>query len=238
MPLPRLAVLLAFAVLACDGAAREGDAAVPGNTPAAATAANAGADADTVSLDPLLARADSSRIAGAETAGVWMLEISDYQCPYCKSWHDETYPAILRDYVQTGKVRIAYVNFPLPMHQHARITAEAAMCAGAQQQYWRYHDGLFATQARWAAMPNPRPLLDSLARASQIDVAAFGRCLDGGTMRPVVDADVARMEAAGIRSTPTFLIGDQRIEGAAPLADFRKVLDAAVAAARPSAPAP
>src|SRR5690606_41553060 len=117
-----------------------GGESVPAARPAASATA-AGAPPS----DPRVARADSARIRGSESAPVWLIEVSDYQCPFCKSWHDDVFPAIIRDYVVTGSVRLAYVHFPLGMHPNAPIAAEAAMCAGAQgpEKYWQYHDLVF-----------------------------------------------------------------------------------------------
>lgn len=201
------------------------------SVPAARPAASA-ADAGTPPRDPRVARADSARIRGSADAPVWLIEVSDYQCPFCKSWHDDVFPTIVRDYVETGKVRLAYVNFPLSIHPNAPIAAEATMCAGAQgpEKYWQYHDLVFESQARWAPMAPARPVFDSLATQAGLDGAAFGSCLDEHLMLPLVEADLSRMKAAGVGPTPTFFIGDTKIEGAQPLAVFRQALDAALAA--------
>ena len=120
--------LAALALAACrsDGAASADSSAAPaaGAPPATAAAAPA--------LDPRAVRADSARIQGSPAATVWMLEVSDFECPFCKTWHDAVYPTIVRDYVETGRVRLAYVHYPLQNHRNARIAAEASMCAGAQ----------------------------------------------------------------------------------------------------------
>ena len=74
--------------------------------------------------DSVSARADRARIRGAETATVWLVEISDFQCPFCKQWHDETFAKIDQEYVKTGKVRMAYLNFPLTrIHKNAQVAA-------------------------------------------------------------------------------------------------------------------
>lgn len=212
----------ALALLACNS----GESA-PANPPAATVAAGASADS---TLDPAVARADSSRIQGSATAPVWVLEVSDYQCPYCKQWHDETYSQLVREYVDAGKIRLAYVNFPLSMHPHAEIAAEAAMCAGSQGKYWPYHDALFTSQERWAPLADARPVLDSLATAVGLDSAAFAACLTNHAMRDLVQADMARMEQAGVRATPTFFVGSTKLEGAQPIEAFRQAIDAALAA--------
>jgi protein-disulfide isomerase len=232
MPLLRvLRPLAALAVLACNS----GEGAPADAAPPSATLAAAAATADST-MDPAVARADSSRIQGSATAPIWVLEVSDYQCPYCKQWHDRTYQQLVREYVATGKVRLAYVNLPLSMHQHAQLAAEASMCAGSLGQYWPYHDALFATQERWEGLPDARPVFDSLATAVGVDPAAFGACLTNHEMRDLVAADAARMTQAGVQATPTFFIGNTKLEGAQPIEAFRQAIDAALAAAPAGTP--
>src|SRR3954468_18867929 len=114
--------------------------------------------------DSNITRADLARIQGSPSAPLWVIEVSDFQCPYCKQWHDQTYNAFIDQYVKTGKVRLAYVNFPLGIHAHAFPAAEAAMCAGVQNKFWPMHDSLFASQGRWESGADPKATFDSLAR--------------------------------------------------------------------------
>jgi len=200
----------------------------------ASPAGGATTGAVTPDVDALLARADAGRIQGDSAAPVWVVEISDFQCPFCKRWHDETYPAIKRDYIDAGIVRMAYVNLPLSMHPHAVPAAEAALCASAQGRFWEVHDAIFATQARWTPMPDARALFDSLALASGIDRAAYRSCMDSDVMLRVINGDVARAASANVRPTPTFFVGNERIEGAAPLEVFRRAIERARAAQRPT----
>src|SRR5579862_8106109 len=135
------------------------------------------ADAPKASLDTAsIGRADRARIQGSSSAPVWLVMSSDFQCPYCRMFHDDAYKRILSDYVATGKVRIAYWNQPSPMHVHAVVAAEAAMCAALQDKFWPMHDGLFATQDHWAGMPEPRPVFDSLANALHLQMDQWRSC--------------------------------------------------------------
>ena len=236
MPLARrVAPLLALlAVAACDrGDGAAGAPAAAGDTGAvaAATPVAAGEAGDAAPLDPRAVRADTARIAGDTTATLWIIEASDYQCPFCRRFHEETFPAIEAEYVRTGKVRFAYVHMPLPMHANAAPAAEAAMCAAAQGKFWGFHDGIFDAQQELTAAADPRPLFDRIAGAQGVDGAAFARCLDDDVMQPVVMGDFERMRQAGVNSTPTFFVGNTKIEGAQPIAVFRRVIDSALAAA-------
>ena len=180
--------------------------------------------------DPIVQAADRGRVDGDSSAKTWVIIASDFQCPYCKQWHDETYKPFIDQYVRSGKVKVAYINFPIEsIHRNAVVTAEAAMCAAAQNKFWQYHTGLFNTQAQWAPMPDPRPVLDSIAKTVGVDVAEWGKCVDSKRMLPLINADRDRAAAAGVGSTPSFLIGDQVLAGAQPLDDMRPAIEAAIA---------
>ena len=208
-----------------------------------AACAEKAADADTprsaapaaAAADTLAARADAARIQGSPTAPIWVIEVSDFQCPFCKTWHDSTYNALRREFVTPGTIRLAYVNYPLPNHQNAQPAAEAAMCAGTQGKFWEMHDGLFDTQERWAPMPNAAAVFDSVARAAGVDVTAMRACIAQGAMRALIQADAERAQESGVEATPSFIIGgDVMIRGAQPIAAFRRAI-AQKLAARPAA---
>ena len=179
----------------------------------------------------LLAKADRGRIRGDSSAKVWLVIVSDFQCPYCRQWHDDVFATVVRDYVDTKKLRIAYVNLPLQSHANAIPSAQAAMCASVQGRFWEMHDALFRTQARWAGMATPQPLFDSLATSVGVEAAPFRSCIESKATEPMIAADARRVSDAGVQATPTFFIGDERIEGAIPLAELRAAVDRALAKA-------
>ena len=181
-------------------------------------------------------KADLARIQGNPNAPLWVIEVSDFQCPFCKQWHDQTYPQLRDEYVRTGKVRLAYVNFPLAQHIHAWPAAESAMCAGAQGKFWEMHDALFASQNNWEALPSPAAYFDSLARKTGVDVARWRQCVQSGKMKPWIQADHDRAQAAGASSTPTFMIGDHMLVGATPFAQLRAAIDSAIAKNKKTTP--
>ena len=180
-----------------------------------------------------LARADSARIKGNTAASLWIVEISDFQCPYCRQWHDSTYGPLMRAYVETGKARFAYLNLPLPNHANAVPAAEAAMCAGLQGRFWEMHDALFENQSRWSASSNPWPVFEELAGAHTIDASALRACADSDVVLPLVQADASRAMNAGVQSTPTFLVGPVLLEGAYPFDAMKQVVDSLLAAREP-----
>ena len=223
-----LAALLAAPLAACSRSetpsaqARQvttssGDVALP-------TTGLAGFD-DSVSM-----RADRARIRGAASAAVWLVEISDFQCPFCKQWHDETFAKIDQEYVKTGKIRMAYLNFPLTrIHKNAQVAAEAAMCAGVQGKFWELHSSLFQTQPRWAEAKAPLIVFDSLARAAGVELKAWDACMTSHATAKLIDADRDRSMKAGVESTPPFFVGDRALAGAYPVDTFRVAIDQALA---------
>jgi protein-disulfide isomerase len=180
--------------------------------------------------DSVSAFADRARIRGAETAKVWLVEVSDFQCPFCKQWHDETFAKIDQEYVKTGKVRLAYLNFPLTrIHKNAQAAAEAAMCAGVQGKFWELHESLFQTQRSWADLKSPLAVFDSLARAAKVDPKGWNSCMTTHATAKLIQADRDRSTQAGVESTPTFFIGDRALAGAYPVDTFRVAIDQAIA---------
>jgi protein-disulfide isomerase len=181
--------------------------------------------------DSIAQRADRGRIQGSERASLWIVEASDFQCPYCKIWHDSTYAPLVRDYVANGKVRLAYINYPLGQHQNAMPAAEAAMCASAQNKFWPMHDALFTSQPQWETLPGAVPAFDSMAARLGVDMPAWRSCMSLHQTRGLIEADRERGQSAGVKSTPTFFVGDQLVEGAEPYSHFRQVIEAQFAKA-------
>ena len=212
--------------LAVGCAASEGstDEVATADTPAASTPASP--TPPPTGNDSLIAIADRSRILGDSAATVWVVIVSDFQCPYCKVWHDETFPGLKREFVDRGLIRLAYLNLPLPQHQHARRTAEMAFCAGLQGRFWEFHDAVFDTQAQWSPLPAGTTFFDSVAATAKLNGQQLRACMDAGMMRGQVEADYQRSVAARVRSTPTFFVGQSmRLEGAVPLDAFRDSLN-------------
>jgi protein-disulfide isomerase len=179
---------------------------------------------------PLGASAQADRVAartrGRPDAPVVMYEMSDFQCPYCRDFALETMPSLEREYMRSGKVRFTFINLPLTgVHRHAVAAAEVAMCAARQGRFWPVHDRLFQRQPQWAEQQDPSPYLLALAESAGVDHARLADCVTRRATRPAIEADAAAAGRSGARSTPTFYIEGWLIEGAAPLAVFREVLD-------------
>lgn len=230
---PSATLLLGAALLLSAGCARTEAVPAAGATASSAgavSATNASAAGMSGLTDSVSAAADRGRIRGSANAPVWFIEVSDFQCPYCKQWHDASFAAIDSEYVKTGKVRMAYLNFPLSsIHPNARAAAEAAMCASVQDKFWQMHESLFSTQPRWEDQANPVPTFDSLAVAAGVNPKAWRDCMTTHATAKLIDADRDRSASAGVHSTPTFFVGDRKLEGAYPTDSFRVAIDSALA---------
>ena len=234
---PLLVATVIFGALALGACASKEAKPTPAATAGAGATVASGGDVSTRGGmtpglgDSVSVRADLGRIRGAEKAGVWLVEVSDFQCPYCKRWHDDTYATLDREYVQTGKVHIAYINYPLSsIHANARAAAETAMCASAQGKFWPVHDGLFGTQEQWARLKDPMPVFDSLATAAAVDQAGWRSCMSTHATAALIDADIDRWSRAGVKSTPSFFVANRGLVGAYPADSFRVIIDSALAA--------
>ena len=195
------------------------------NPPVAAAAATAPVTSGTIPNDSISTLADRGRIQGNSQATLWIIEASDFQCPYCKTWHDSTYGQVVRDYVNTGKVRLAYLNFPLSQHRNAMPAAEAAMCASVQDKFWPMHDALFTAQPQWEGLPNPMPAFEAMAARVGVAMPSWRECVAKHLTRPMIEADYARSRTAGVKSTPAFFVGDQLVAGVESYAFFRQVIE-------------
>ena len=172
-----------------------------------------------------------SRTKGSATAPVTVYEMSDFQCPYCRQFARETFPTLERTYINSGKVRWVFINLPLTdIHEHASAAAQLALCAAKQKGFWRIHDLLFLHQETWAPLKEAGPFFLSLADSANISKPALLTCLESPETLQAVMADAEGAARSGASSTPTFYIEGGLVEGAQPLAVFRKVLDSVYAA--------
>jgi protein-disulfide isomerase len=174
-------------------------------------------------------------VMGREDAPVTIIEFTDLQCPYCARHAARTFPLLKRDYVDTGKLRYASRDLPLPFHSFALPAAVASRCAGEQGRFWEYRDALFAAQGTLGTEPYGR-----IAGELGLDVARLEACRSDGRQEAAVRADLALAAQYGIRSTPTFVIGrvvdgefqGEVVSGAQPYEFFEAKLDALLAAPR------
>jgi protein-disulfide isomerase len=241
-------VMLALAMgLACSGqAARKAPAAKGGNSPLT----KAQGDAILEELrqirkmlelerplpqqpDPTPARIEvklssSERSLGDPKAPITMVEFTDYQCPFCKQFHEKVFPALKTEFIDTGKLRFVTRDLPLDFHPYARGSAEGARCAAEQNKFWAMRERIFAQSPKIAEAD----LIDA-ARDLGLNQELFRSCLS--SHKHEVDVRLGLAEAASLKisGTPSFVVGlskgdrveGQFIEGTMPFADLKQLVE-------------
>jgi protein-disulfide isomerase len=168
----------------------------------------------------------ATRSKGSPTAPITVYEMSDFQCPYCRSFALETFRALEQEYISPGKVRWVFVNFPLTsLHANAVAAAGTALCAARQGAFWPVHDLLYAHQDTWAPLKEPGPFLLSLADSTGISKPKLLECVKSPATVAEIRYEAEGAERAGATSTPSFYIEGGLLSGALPLPTFRHVLD-------------
>ena len=161
---------------------------------------------------------DNFYALGPADAPITIVEFSDYECPFCRRWHAEVYKPLLAAY--PGKIRLVYRNLPLTsIHPDALAAAEAAMCAGEQDVYWKYHDRLFSSESLGNST------LIQYAQDLGLNMAVFEACISDHKYQKAIQTDSDFAINLGINSTPTFFINGLALVGAQPLDVFKQVID-------------
>lgn len=166
---------------------------------------------------------DDDAVKGLDSAPVTIIEFSDYQCPFCARFYSETLSKIDEKYIQTGKVKMVYRDFPLAFHEYAQKSAEAAECSGEQGKFWEYHDLLFENQAEWSQQGISK--FKEYAELLRLDRNRFDKCLDEGEMAEEVKKDLADGTKAGVEGTPAFFINGKFVSGAQPFSVFEEIIE-------------
>ena len=141
---------------------------------------------------------------GPKDAKLTLVEYSDFECPYCGR-AAEVITKVKEKY--GTKVRFVFRQFPLPMHSHADLAAQASLAANAQGKFWAFHDLLFQNQRDLE-----RPSLEKFAQKAGLDMAKFKKALDDHTYADAVKADVKLGTEASVGGTPTMFLGAERVE--------------------------
>lgn len=172
---------------------------------------------------------EDDHIRGDKNAEITLLEYSDFECPFCSRFHPTLVQA-LNEY--KGKVRWVYRHFPLnSIHPNAQKAAEASECASEQGKFWEMADKMFEKQASGLGVAQ----LSVLAKEAGVrDIKKFESCVSSGKYAPLVAADLASGEAAGVTGTPgTIVIGKdgtkQLIPGALPYDSVKQIIDSMLA---------
>jgi len=189
-----------------------------GRTPAASPAPNTQAT-PTAQVKRYDVPVDDDPFLGPEDAAITIIEFGDFQCPYCKKWHDEVLDQMLANY--PGQIHFVYRDFPLiSIHSSAAPAAEAADCAGEQDSYWPFFQALFSMKYDLTT-----EAYQQYAAELGLDSQAFGECLTDRRYESEVMGDYNYAMNLGVRSTPTFFINGIPVVGAQPYEVFKQLID-------------
>lgn len=166
---------------------------------------------------------DDDPMKGDPDAPVTMIEFSEFQCPFCKRYIDDAYQEIIKEYVDTGKVKYIFRDFPLSFHDQAKPAAMASECAHEQDNYWEFHDLLFENQGS-LSLENYKKWAVELG----LDTEQFNTCLDTEKYLEEVEKDFTDGQKYGVSGTPAFFINGRLISGAQPFAAFKQVIEEAL----------
>jgi len=180
---------------------------------------------------------DDDPVLGDKNAPVTIVEFSDYECPFCKRHFDQTLPQLIKNYIDTGKVKLVYRDFPLSFHDPmATKEAVAANCAreqGGDSKYFQYHDEIFTrTKSNGNGLDDVD--LTTIATDLELNIDSFNTCITDPAQADEIKKDIADGSAAGASGTPTFIIGKSTangeidgdlVVGAQPYAAFQAVID-------------
>lgn len=148
------------------------------------------------------------QMLGDKKAPLTMVEFTDYQCPFCRQFHETTYGLLKKEFIDTGKLRFYSRDFPLDFHANAMRAAEAARCAAEQGKFWQLHDIMDANPDK-LEMSN----LVENATGLKMDIAAFRSCVESEKYKNAIQTDVMEGIKIGATGTPTFVVGKSTADG-------------------------
>jgi len=191
--------------------------------------------AETTPSQPQLVKVslDDDPVKGDPDAPVTIIEFSDFQCPFCGRFFQQTLPLIEENYIETGKVKLVYRDLPLAsIHPNAIPSHIAAECADEQGKFWEYHDALFENQSQWNRLGSDelKNIFKQYADELELDAASFDACLDSPDIADEVNKDLSDARTLGATGTPTFFIGTEKdgfvkITGAQPYMVFQASIE-------------
>lgn len=177
--------------------------------------------------EPVDVSADDDAFLGKKDAPVTIVEFSDFQCPFCRNFAKDTLPQLKKEYIDTGKARLVYRDFPLSFHPGAIPAAQGAECAKEQGKFWEMHDTLFAEQGKQGTGTIQFTVDDikKWAVQSGVNATKFNQCLDSGKYKQEVEKDMADGTAAGVSGTPSTFINGRIVVGAQPFSALKVIID-------------
>lgn len=186
---------------------------------------------------------EKDHIRGNPNAPIMIVEYSDYDCPFCRVFHD-TMTKVMSEYGKDGKVAWVFRQLPLvQLHPNAPKIAEASECVasiGGNDAFWKFSDALNNSRKVvygaggniQSVEPTNMNLMNDFVAAAGVDQAKFTQCLDSGKFKAKIEEDVKAGFAAGAKGTPysILIVGDQQgvINGAQPYEVVKKMIDTVI----------
>ena len=182
---------------------------------------------------PIKISSDDDPVIGSQDATITIIEFSDFQCPFCARFHIQTLPIIMDEYINEGKVKLVFRDFPIQsIHPNAVLASVAAECANEQEKFKEMHDILFERQKEWSNQETGGAieLFNQYAREMELKQEQFESCLTSAKYVEEIQKDLNDGRTYGITGTPGFFIGNDEIgfvelKGAQPFESFKKVID-------------
>lgn len=179
------------------------------------------------SAGPVDVSVDDDAVLGKNDAPVTIIEFSDFQCPFCRSFWKNALAQIIKEYIDTGKAKLVFRDYPLSFHPMGVPSAEAAECAKEQGKFWEMHDIMFEEQEKLGEGTVQYTVDDLKKWAAKIGVntTQFNNCVDSEKYKAEIEKDAADGGAAGVTGTPAIFINGRLIAGAQPFSVFKTVID-------------
>ena len=168
---------------------------------------------------------DDDPVLGSKDAPVTIIDFSDYQCPFCKKFYSNIFHELEADYIDSGKVKYVFRDFPLSIHSKAQYAHYAAECGKEQNKYWEIHNILFEKQSEWTESENLIETLTSYAEEIGLDKINFKECLSSEKYRDEVKKDKEDGLSYGIKGTPTLVINGKMIRGISSYDQLKKLIE-------------
>ena len=183
---------------------------------------------------PVKISADNDPVIGDKDAPITIVEFSDFQCPFCARFHVQTLPSIMDQYIDEGKAKLVFRDFPIQsIHPNALPASVAAECANEQGKFKDMHDMLFEKQNEWNDIETMSAVSLFIQYAEQMELEkdVFESCISSGKYIDEIRKDLDDGRNYGVTGTPGFFIGNEEIgfvelKGAQPFESFKKVIDA------------
>lgn len=191
---------------------------------------NTGGNAGTANIkgEKVDVSVDDDPMLGNPKAKITLVEFSDFQCPFCRSFWGGAFQQIKKEYIDTGKVKFVYRDFPLSFHPGAQPASEGAECADDQGKFWEFHDKIFGEQAKQGGGTiqfSENDVREWASGVSGLDMNKWNECFNSNKYQQEVKKDFDDGSKYGVSGTPTVFINGKPVVGAQPFSAFKAEID-------------